>query len=97
MISNDKFPKDLTEEEWDKLKKRARLANSGIAGIGLLTYGVNRWVDPKGRAKAYKRANKFGIGTAALGTGSMALSEYMHYKRKKLKKKEKENESKEKD
>jgi hypothetical protein len=92
MITDDRFPEELTKEEIDKLHKRARLSGLAITGAGGLVLIGNRIAGKKWQGdKVYRRLNRTGIGLAAGGAGLTGLSEYLHYKYRK------EHENKKKD
>ena len=92
MILDNRDPESLTEKDWKRVRKEGRAAGLTISGIGALTYGINKFVGPKGREKTYKRARRSGIGVTTAGLVGTGLLEYAHYKRKKAK----ENDSKKK-
>lgn len=94
MILDNRNPEELTEKDWERVKKEGRIAGLTTAGIGALTYGANRFAGPKGREKAYKIAKRSGIGVTAAGLTGTGLLEYAHYKRKKKSKKDDSKEKK---
>ena len=83
MITDDRFPENMSEEEIDKLHRRARWGAPVLIGAGGITYIANKIAGSKGRKKTYKRLNRAGLAGALGGAGLIGTTEYLHYKYKK--------------